>query len=160
MTTLPLTLYVDRVPNLSINLSKLVQEYHQVEHLLTDVTTHQNATLVQRKFHLKLHGVDSPEIFKLSYTLEIAKSILALQDFNAITYRLIMPNTCYNWHVDTGQFCVHIPLITNAGCRFVYETRAFSMPADGSAYVVNNGIPHTFVNAGTEPRLHLTFENL
>jgi hypothetical protein len=34
------------------------------------------------------------------------------------------------------------------------------MPADGSAYVVNNGIPHSFMNAGSEPRLHLTFENL
>ncbi len=158
--TLPLTLYVDRVPNLSINLNKLVQEYQSVEHLMTDVTTHQNATLVQRKFHLKLYGVDAPELLSLSYTLEIAKNILALQEFSAITYRLILPNTCYNWHVDTGKYCVHIPLITNSGCRFVYETRAFAMPADGSVYVVNNGIPHTFVNAGADPRLHLTFENL
>lgn len=160
-THLPRTLYVDRVPDLAINLNKLVQEYLSVEHLMTDVkSTHQNTTLVQRKFHLKLHGVDSPEIFNLQYTLEIAKNILALQDFNSITYRLIMQNTCYNWHVDTGRFCVHIPLITNPGCRFVYETRTFSMPADGSAYVVNNGVYHTFVNAGPKPRLHLTFENL
>ncbi len=161
MTTLPPTLYVDRVPNLAINLNKLVQEYQSVEHRLTDaVSTHQNAILVQRKFHLKLHGIDAPEIFNLQYTLEVAKNILALQDFNSITYRLIMQNTCYNWHVDTGKFCVHIPLITNPGCRFVYENRAFAMPADGSVYVVNNGIPHTFVNAGPAPRLHLTFENL
>jgi hypothetical protein len=161
MTTLPPTRYVERVPNLAINLNKLVQEYQSVEHLMADVTpTRQNDTLVQRKFHLKLHGIDAPEIFNLQYTLEIAKNILALQDFDAITYRLVMPNTCYNWHVDAGRFCVHIPLITNLGCRFVYETRAFSMPADGSIYVVNNGVPHTFVNAGPEPRLHLTFENL
>lgn len=96
-THLPRTLYVDRVPDLAINLNKLVQEYLSVEHLMTDVkSTHQNTTLVQRKFHLKLHGVDSPEIFNLQYTLEIAKNILALQDFNSITYRLIMQNTCYN----------------------------------------------------------------
>lgn len=158
MSLLP-TLFVDRQPNLTFDLVRLVSEYTFIEDKMEDVTNHGNAVLVQRKFHLLKNGIYE-DVSLMPYTAEVINSVMQLQEFNSVTYRIVLPNTCYNWHVDTGKFCVHIPLITNPGCRFVYETRAFSMPADGSAYVVNNGIPHTFVNAGTETRLHLTFENL
>ena len=157
---LPKTLFIDRLPLVSADIKALLQEYHTVEHLMSDVTNHNNATLVQRKFHLKLDGVESPELSSLTHTSNLVKNILSMHDFNSVTYRMIMPNTCYNWHVDTGKTCVHVPLITNPGCKFVYERMVFSMPADGSIYVVNNEPLHTFINAGSEPRVHLTFENL
>jgi len=156
---LPTTIFIDRLPNLTFDFVRLVSEYKLIEDKMEDVINHGNAVLVQRKFHFIKNGVFE-DASSMPYTAEVVDSVMQMQEFNSITYRIVLPNTCYNWHVDTGKFCVHIPLITNPGCRFVYETRAFSMPADGSAYVVNNGIPHTFVNAGTEPRLHLTFENL
>lgn len=158
MALLP-TLFVDRQPYLKFDIARLIAEYNLIEDKMEDVTNHGNAVLVQRKFHLLKNGVYE-NVNSMPYTAEVIDSVMQMQEFDSVTYRIVLPNTCYNWHVDTGKFCVHIPLITNPGCRFVYETRAFSMPADGSAYVVNNGIPHTFVNAGTDPRLHLTFENL
>jgi hypothetical protein len=158
MALLP-TLFIDRQPHLKFDLARLIAEYNLIEDKMEDVTNHGNAVLVQRKYHFTKNGVYK-DASSMPYTAEVINSVMLLQEFNSITYRLILPNTCYNWHVDTGKFCLHIPLITNSGCRFVYDTRAFSMPADGSAYVVHNGIPHTFINAGTEPRLHLTFENL
>jgi hypothetical protein len=158
MSLLP-TLFVDRQPNLKFDITRLISEYNLNEDKMEDVTNHGNAVLVQRKFHLLKNGVYQ-DVSSMPYTAEVIDSVMQMQEFDSVTYRIVLPNTCYNWHVDTGKFCVHIPLITNPGCRFVYETRAFSMPADGSAYVVNNGIPHTFVNAGTDPRLHLAFENL
>lgn len=158
MALLP-TLFVDRQPNLKFDITRLISEYNRIEDRMEDVTNHGNAVLVQRKFHFIKHGVHE-DASSMPYTAEVIDSVMQLQEFSSVTYRIVLPNTCYNWHVDTGKFCVHIPLITNPGCRFVYDTRAFSMPADGSAYVVHNGIPHSFINAGTEPRLHLTFENL
>lgn len=157
---LPTTLFIDRLPLVTVNVSKLVQEYHSVEHLMQDVTNHENAILVQRKFHLKLNEVDAPELSYLVETNNLVQNILTTYDFNSVTYRMVMPNTCYNWHVDTGKICLHVPLITNIGCKFVYEHKSFSMPSDGSVYIVNNESFHTFINAGPTPRVHLTFENL
>lgn len=158
--TLPITLFIDRIPNLSVDVRSLLAEYRSMEDKLEDVDDHGNATLVQKKFHLIIHNEISEELSNLPYTKSIIDQVFSLQEFNSVNYRLVLSNRCYNWHTDTGKVCVHIPLITNTGCKFVYDTRSFSMPADGSVYVVNNGIPHSFMNAGKEPRLHLTFENL
>jgi hypothetical protein len=158
--SLPTTIHIDRLPNLTFDLAQLLREYQSVSHILADVTNHNNAVLVQRKFHLVQTGIETEELKKIPYTHEAIRTILNIHRFDSVTYRIVMPNTCYNWHVDKGKTCVHIPITTNIGCRFIYEHKSFLMPADGSAYVVNNGIPHSFMNAGSEPRLHLTFENL
>ena len=157
---LPIVIFVERYSDMVVELPTMVAEYKTLENLLTDVVSHNNKTLVQKKLHLVKDGIESPHLAKLAYTHSIVSKILSRYDFNAVTYRMIMPNTCYNWHVDPGKLCLHIPLVSNIGCRFVYDTRAFNMLADGSVYVVNNERPHTFVNAGSEPRVHLTFENL
>ena len=163
---LPVTMYLDRLPDIKFDLAKLIEEYRTVEDLLLDAK-YRNwydvkycGTIVQRLYQPILRGVVHPRLAELSYTNSVMQEIFALEKFNSVTYRAIYPNTCYNWHVDQGKTCVHIPLITTVGARFIYENRNFHMPADGSAYVVNNGIPHTFANAGHEDRVHLTFENL
>ncbi len=153
-------LYIDRYPDLFVNVHKLILEFNNVKNLLEDVVNHNNKTLVQRKFHLTKYNVADDVLSTLPYTSEIAKLLRTTLDYNSITYRSIEPNTCYNWHTDSGKICYHIPLITNIGCWFVYENRCFSMPADGSVYIVNNSRPHTFINSGSEPRIHLTFEIL
>jgi hypothetical protein len=157
---LPAVLFVERLPDIVVNLSSLVIEFNTLENLLTDVNNHNNKTLVQKKLHLVKNSVENPLLYKVAYTRSVVSSIMSQYEFNSVTYRMIMPNTCYNWHVDTGKLCLHIPLVTNVGCRFVYDTRSFNMPADGTIYIVNNERPHTFINAGGEPRVHLTFENL
>jgi hypothetical protein len=157
---LPIVLFVERFPDMVVDLPAMVAEYKTIEHLLTEVPWHKNNTLVQKKLHIVKGGEESPHLAKLTYTQTIISKILSQYDFDFVTYRMMLPNTCYNWHVDPGKLCLHIPLITNVGCRFVYDTRAFNMPSDGSVYIVNNERPHTFVNAGSHPRIHLTFENL
>lgn len=162
---MPLTPYLEKYPAIKADLNLLIAEYKQIEDKLVDVTSSHNQVLVQKKFHIQkadpeYHHYWCEEKGLFPYTLEIAEKIRAVFNFNSITYRSIQPNTAYNWHVDTGATCYHIPLITNPGSWFIYEHRCFHMPADGSVYLVNNGRPHTFVNSGYEPRVHLTFEIL
>lgn len=152
--------FIDRLDKVFVNVHKLLFEFEQFKDKVTDVNNHGNAVLVQKKFHLILNNNRAEDIEKAAYTLSVIKELKDHLDFDSVTYRYVMPNTCYNWHYDTGQFCLHIPLITNTGCHFVYEHKSFTMPADGSVYIVNNGKMHTFVNAGPSPRLHLTFEKL
>ena len=50
---------------------------------------------------------------------------------------------------------IHIPIITNPGCRMVIEDESYHMPADGSAYITDNTKYHNFFNGGETDRLHL-----
>ena len=152
--------FVEKLPNITVNVNKLLFEFEKIKNLIHDVNDHGNQVLVQKKFHLMLEHKYHEQAAELSYTKEISDLLSGIQPYNSINYRFVMPNTCYNWHQDTGLYCLHIPLITNPGCKFVYENRCFSMPADGSVYIVNNGKMHTFINAGHTARLHLTYETL
>jgi hypothetical protein len=154
------THFIDTVSGISVNVHKLIHEFDNFKYRVGDVETHGNKVLVQRKCHLLFQNTINEDIELAPYTKSLADQLKTIIKFNSITYRFVMPNTCYNWHTDQGQLCLHIPLITNPGCWFVYERRSFHMPADGSVYLVNNSKPHTFVNAGENQRLHLTFENL
>ena len=152
--------FIDRLETISVNVNKLLFEYQIFKDKVIDVLHHGNAVLVQRKHHLILNHKEDVDLHKASYTVSIINELKKSLDFDSVTYRFVMPNTCYNWHRDTGLLCLHIPLISNPGCHFLYEHRAFPMPANGTVYIVNNGKMHTFVNAGNDPRLHLTFEKL
>ena len=64
------------------------------------------------------------------------------------------PRSTLSWHKDPEPR-LHIPIITNPGCRFVIEDRSFHLPADGSVWVVNAKRYHNFFNGGEEDRIHL-----
>ena len=64
------------------------------------------------------------------------------------------PRSTLSWHKDPEPR-LHIPIITNPGCRLVVEDRAFHLPADGSVWVVNTKKYHNFFNGGEEDRIHL-----
>jgi hypothetical protein len=143
--------WIDTLPDVKINAKTLLREYNQhIEPLMEDVVDQGNAVVVQSRYHLTDYSI-VPE------TARVIETLRASFDFTHVTYRMVMPNTCYNWHYDPGEVCYHIPLQTNSGCWFVYEHRSFHMQANNAVYIVNNGRHHTFVNAGNEPRLHLTF---
>ena len=152
--------YIEKIPNITFDIKSLLVEFENVKDKLTDVVDHGNAVLVQKKFHLMKSRRFTDDIKSMPYTKLVAQQLLPVSYFDSVNFRYVMPNTCYNWHVDKGQLCMHIPLVTNEGSWFIYENKSISMPADGSVYMVNNGRPHTFINAGKEPRLHLTFEIL
>jgi len=64
------------------------------------------------------------------------------------------PRSTLSWHRDP-ELRLHVPIITNLGCRFVIEDRSFHLPADGHAWIVNAKKYHNFFNGGEEDRIHL-----
>lgn len=55
------------------------------------------------------------------------------------------------------RLTMHVPLQTNKGCYFEINGHLAHLPADGSTYILNTRLPHNFLNAGTEDRIHLVF---
>tara|TARA_B100000123_G_scaffold73307_1_gene52564 strand:+ start:1103 stop:1336 length:234 start_codon:yes stop_codon:yes gene_type:complete len=64
------------------------------------------------------------------------------------------PRSCLSWHRDPEPR-IHIPIITNVGCKMVIEDESFHMPANGSAYVTDNTKYHNFFNGSEIDRVHL-----
>jgi len=145
------------VDDFEVDVKTLLKEYtSNVKDLMSDVVGN-NAVLVQKKFHIIRNNVISDVLKNMPYTSDIADRLKNKFDYEDMTYRIVMPNTAYNWHYDVGIICYHIPLLSNPGCHFVYEKESYTMPP-GKLYSVHNGVYHTFVNAGREERLHITFE--
>jgi len=75
---------------------------------------------------------------------------------------VLMPGMTIKRHrdYDPSYICrYHLPLITNSQVEFGMQVNGqdelFNMPADGSIYFFNSGLPHWVSNRSTEPRLHL-----
>jgi hypothetical protein len=64
------------------------------------------------------------------------------------------PRSTLSWHRDPEPR-LHIPIITNLGCRMVIENIAKHLPADGSLTITNNLKYHNFFNGGEQNRIHL-----
>ena len=64
------------------------------------------------------------------------------------------PRSTLSWHRDPEPR-LHIPIITNSGCRMVIEDFAHHMPADGTVTITNNTKYHNFFNGGEQDRIHL-----
>jgi len=148
----PTVEYIEKIPNFTVEVKTLLREFENCKSLdWIDNFMQLKFAIMQR---YQWHDV----INSMPYTKSVFESLTKYIPYNSIYYRYVKPHTCYNWHVDKMESCLHIPLITNPGCKFVYENNVFSMPADGSVYFVNNSIFHTFANAGTQPRLHITLD--
>lgn len=66
----------------------------------------------------------------------------------------LKPYSCYSMHRDDTTR-IHIPIITNDRCYFVFkEFGLFNMP-EGHVYHVNTLTEHSAMNCSTEWRLHL-----
>jgi len=75
---------------------------------------------------------------------------------------VLMPGMTIKRHrdYDPSYICrYHLPLITNSQVEFGMEVNGqdelFTMPADGSIYFFNSGLPHWVSNRSREPRLHI-----
>ena len=62
--------------------------------------------------------------------------------------------TCYSMHRDTTPR-IHIPMITNPECYFIFKQGIVQHMPAGSVYWTNTVEPHTFMNCSNRPRLHL-----
>lgn len=148
---------LERLPY-KIDIAKLQEEYTRVfEPMIIEKPEYKTYFPIQ-KYYFK-RKKDWPEELKSTYTYVISKQVETFFSFEVIVFRVLMPNGCYTWHTDNGQK-LHIPVITNEGCKFVIGNEAHDMPADGSLYLFSGQQNyHTFFNAGTTPRVHLIFDD-
>jgi len=66
----------------------------------------------------------------------------------------VSPMTCYSMHKDTTPR-IHIPMITNPECYFVFKAGIIQHMPVGAVYWTNTVNLHTFMNCSDKPRLHL-----
>ena len=93
-------------------------------------------------------------IFKESYIEEVYNLLKSNWQIGRVRILLKPPRSCLSWHRDPEKR-IHIPIITNPGCRMVIENESFHMPADGSIYITDNTKYHNFFNGGEKDRIHL-----
>jgi len=141
--------YIAKFPGVVVNLGKMLFDYEVIKSKVT-----------AGKFYLMQDNKYAPEADLLEYTVNIVEYIRKSVLFNTIAYEVLLPNTALEWTSIHDKYSHHIPLITNRGCWAVYENNTFHMLADGTIYTVNKSNGHSFINAGPNPRVHLTLEML
>jgi hypothetical protein len=141
--------YVAKFPNVSVNLKKMIFDYEVIKDQIKD-----------SKYYLMKDNQYSKQADLLDYTVNIIEYVRKSALFNTITYEVLPSNSALTWVSVRDKYSYHIPLITNSGCWTVYENNTFHLAADGTIYTVNKSNGHSFINAGPEPRVHLTLELL
>ena len=66
----------------------------------------------------------------------------------------VSPHTCYSMHQDNSPR-IHVPIITNSECYFVFKKGIVQHMPAGSVYYTDTRHFHTFMNCSSEHRLHL-----
>jgi len=79
-----------------------------------------------------------------------------INQFNLKRTRLmwVNPYACYSMHKDTTPR-IHIPIITNPECYFVFKTGCVQHMPAGAVYWTDTTALHTFMNCSDISRLHL-----
>jgi hypothetical protein len=152
--------YIEPFPDMKLDVDLMAKEFNSIKHLGYEVNKPNIPVIPYHNVNVITKNKDLGILSLIPYTSDVITELRSKYDFDTVTYRSLFPSTCYRWHNDYGEICFNIPVITNIGSLFVFEDRAFHMPADGTIYVVNQEKYHTFVNAGETIRTHLLFENL
>jgi hypothetical protein len=146
---------VQLLPDIKFDVNPLIEEYKSMaESNLVHISS-STIPVVHSMFTIDFN---SGILDLMPHTNKVVEYLKSKFPIVSVTYRVLPPNIVYKWHTDSGTPYYHIPLITNSGCWFVYEHKCFHMPADGSLYKVSTSRPHTFMNGGSEYRVHLIGE--
>ena len=92
--------------------------------------------------------------FHNTYFEEVYNTLKRNFKLGRVRILLKEPRSTLSWHRDPEPR-LHIPIITNPGCRMVIEDFAHHMPADGTVTITNNTKYHNFFNGGEQDRIHL-----
>ena len=92
--------------------------------------------------------------YKETYFKEVFDVLSSKYKLGRVRVLLKEPRSTLSWHRDPEPR-LHIPIITNKGCRMVIEDVAKHMPADGTVTITNNTKYHNFFNGGEQNRIHL-----
>ena len=79
-----------------------------------------------------------------------------IEKYNLKRTRLMWVNqkSCYSLHSDETAR-IHIPLITDPECYFLFKPGSLHHLPTDSVWWVNTKLRHTFLNCSEHPRLHL-----
>jgi hypothetical protein len=88
------------------------------------------------------------------FTGTIFEQIVNKYKFKRARLMWVGTMSCYSMHVDSTPR-VHIPLITNKDCYFVFKNGVPVHLAPGFVHYTKTTLPHTFMNCSEHPRLHL-----
>lgn len=89
-----------------------------------------------------------------TYIEEVYNQITSKFKLGRVRFLMKPPRSCLSWHRDP-EMRLHIPVITNVGCKMVIEDEAFHMPANGDGYITDNTKYHNFFNGSEIDRVHL-----
>ena len=92
--------------------------------------------------------------FKGTYFEHVFNTLKENFKLGRVRILLKEPRSTLSWHRDPEPR-LHVPIITNKGCRMVIEDVCKHMPADGSVTITNNTKYHNFFNGGEQNRIHL-----
>ena len=92
--------------------------------------------------------------FHNTYFEEVYNTLKKKFKLGRVRILLKEPRSTLSWHRDPEPR-LHIPIITNPGCRMVIDNVAQHMPADGSVTITNNTKYHNFFSGGEQNRIHL-----
>ena len=92
--------------------------------------------------------------FKDTYVEEVYNLITSKFKLGRVRFLMKPHRSCLSWHRDP-EMRLHIPIITNEGCRMIINDVSFHMPSNGSAYIVDNTKYHNFFNGSEIDRVHL-----
>ena len=92
--------------------------------------------------------------FQGTYVEEVYNLITSKFKLGRVRFLMKPPRSCLSWHRDP-EMRLHIPIITNEGCRMVIDNVSFHMPSNGSAYLTDNTKYHNFFNGSEIDRVHL-----
>jgi hypothetical protein len=68
---------------------------------------------------------------------------------------MMSPRQCYSVHADPSQR-IHIPIVTNDQCWMIWpKFNSCNQLQTHRAYLTDTTKPHTFINGGTEDRIHI-----
>jgi hypothetical protein len=84
----------------------------------------------------------------------IFKTIIEKYSLKRTRLMWVNSKSCYSLHSDKTPR-IHIPLITNPECYFLFKTGSLHHLTVGSVYWVDTRLTHTFLNCSDHPRLHL-----
>ena len=92
--------------------------------------------------------------YKDTYFKEVFDVLSSKYKLGRVRVLLKEPRSTLSWHRDPEPR-LHIPIITNPGCKMVIEDVAKHMPADGKVWITNNTRYHNFFNGGEQNRIHI-----
>ena len=92
--------------------------------------------------------------YENTYFKEVYETLTSRFKLGRVRLLLKQPRSCLSWHRDPEPR-LHVPIVTNLGCRMVIGDECRHMPADGSVWITNNTVYHNFFNGGEKERVHI-----